>query len=294
MDDALALESEESRDATALMRLERLDTDLFRNRSSSVEDDGHLYGGQVLAHALAAAMETVEERSIHSLHGYFLRAGDSKRRVIFQVERTRDGGSFSTRRVVAIQHAKPIFHMECSFHKKETSPLGHQTAMPADVPLPEELLDLPALEAKFAHTPAAEGAARLRRLPLIEMKSANPLVLQGPLPEPVNRYWVRVPSASASDDPRMHTLLLAYLSDFWLAHAAWTLQPVPMTRDNPFVASLDHAVWFHRPARVDDWLLYAVDSPSAGNATGFVRGLLYDRAGHLVASTAQEALFRPR
>jgi acyl-CoA thioesterase-2 len=295
MTDPLELESEETHDAIAMLRLEKLDKDLFRNRSSATEEqDDHLYGGQVMAHALASAMETVSERAIHSLHGYFLRAGNSRRRVIFQVERTRDGGNFSTRRVVALQDGTPIFHMECSFHKKEESPLDHQMPMPKNVPMPEDLLDLAALETHLANTPGVEGVRRLRRLRLIEMKPVDPSIFNTPSANGAHRFWVRIPSAASSNDMDLHLLLVAYLSDFWLAHAAWVRQPTLMTYDNPFVASLDHALWFHRPARADDWLLYEVDSPFAGNATGLARGLLYDRTGQLILSSVQEALFRLR
>jgi acyl-CoA thioesterase-2 len=273
-----------------LLTLERLDTNLFRNYYNQPNVNSVLYGGQVLSQALAAAQATVDDRQIHSLHGYFLRPGRGSHRVIFKVERTRDGASFSTRRVVAVQSDATIFHMECSFRVSEGG-YDHQFPSPV-VPEPEGLDDLVKI--------ARSGDPRLppyivQRFAApfpIELKPVQPEHIFGPATQPRRQVWFRVPSAASVDDPTVHRLILAYLSDYWLSGTALIPHTAPVPSTNLVFASIDHALWFHRYARVDDWLLYDTDSPSASYGTGISRGLIYDRAGRLIASSVQEALQR--
>jgi acyl-CoA thioesterase II len=280
-------------DATRLPTLERLDRDLFRSRFSEIDRNDHLFGGQVLAQSLAAAGATVAGRTGHSLHGYFLRAGSAGQRVIFRVERTRDGGSFSTRRVVAEQNGTPIFHMECSFHQGEPG-YSHQEPAPLDVPPPEAVADAATVADWMEGRAAPELAAGLRRFRLMDLRLIDHELLVNPILPARRRFWLRVPSAASTDDPLIHQQLLAYLSDYWLAGTALVPHPVRFGGPELFMASLDHALWFHRPHRADEWLLYDCDSPWAGEGRGLSRGLLFNREGNLVASVMQEVLLRRR
>jgi acyl-CoA thioesterase II len=276
-----------------LLTLERLDDLLFRNRINQININGSLFGGQVLAQALAAACGTVApDRPPHSLHGYFLRAGDAALPVIYQVDRTRDGGSFSTRRVVALQKGVPILHMECSFHRHEET-FDRQMAAP-DLPGPDGLATLPEiLNANADRIPQAY-LDRFGDLGPFEVRPVDPAQALGQSTSDRRAMWIRVPSMAESHNPLLHQIALVYLSDFWLAATA-------VSRDMSMaeigsgvrISSLDHALWFHRPLRADEWLLYDTDSPSIVNGTGVSRGLLFDQAGALVATVTQEALYRP-
>lgn len=281
-------------DAGLIVALDRLDRDLYRNRFSEFEPNDHLFGGQVLAQSLAAASDTVERnRSVHSLHGYFLRAGSAGQRVIFHVDRTRDGGRFSTRRVVAAQDGVPIFHMECSFHNVEPS-FAHQSFSPPDVPPPEDLHDLSGVADMLGSRLPEYIAKAFRYFRVVEMRLTDPeQMIREELPAR-RRFWLRIPSASTIEEPLVHQQLLAYMSDFWLSGTALVPHPIRMSGPDLFMTSLDHAFWLHRPHRVDDWLLYDCDSPHAGDGRGLIRGQMFDRDGRLVASVAQEALIRPR
>lgn len=288
----------DGRDARALLTLERLDRDLFRNRLNQRNANDALFGGQVLAQALTAATHTVESdgpsaRAVHSLHGYFLRAGRAHAPVIYQVDRTRDGGRFSTRRVIAIQEGEPIFHMECGFHAHEAG-YSHQTGLPEGVLPPDQLQTLPELaDSMGPELPdwvRARWRAQNRR---IEVKPVDPMSF---LHQPgISRraIWMRLPSGAGAE-PAEQAGLLAYLSDYWLAGTAALPHTLPMPSPTLFLASLDHAMWFHRPARVEEWLLFACESPSAQAGRGLSRALIYAADGVLVASTAQEALLRIR
>lgn len=291
MNEIVPVQPWDGADAGRLMQLDETSPDSFTNPFSGVRTDRHLYGGQVLAHALLAASRTAPDRDIHSLHGYFLRAGDGQNRVTFDVERTRDGRSFCTRRVVARQQGEALFHMECSLHGPDRRGLEHQIAMP-DVPPPEDLPTLQEYAKSTGEPNAVRASARLGPISLIDIKLVNPQSLTRQDAYPRRRIWLRIPSAASTDDPLIHTALLAYLSDFWLAGAALATHDVACSATDPRIASLDHALWIHRPGRVDDWLLYETDSPSAGNSTGLSRGLIYNRDGVLLASSAQEAMIR--
>ena len=279
-------------DLVALLSLEQIEENLFRGRS---QDLGfrQLFGGQVLGQCISAASQTVEEaRHVHSMHGYFPRPGDASLPVVYQVERTRDGGSFSTRRVVAVQKGQPIFFCSASFQYDEEG-FHHQNQMP-DVPGPEGLKS----ETELARMVAPMIPERMReRLISDKPIEIRPVTLINPFApqpcEPVKYVWFRA-AGELPDDPQLHKYLLAYASDFNLLTTSMQPHGVSVFQKFMQVASLDHSLWFHRNLRMDDWLLYAMDSPWAGNARGFSRASIYNRQGELVASAAQEGLTRVR
>ena len=275
-----------------VLTLERIDELLFRNRINQANVSGQLFGGQVLAQSLAAACGTVSpDRSPHSLHGYFLRAGDAAQPVIFKVDRSRDGGSFSTRRVVAEQNGEAILHMECSFQIPRAG-FDLQAAVP-EVPGPDSLETLAdILHANADRLPRA-FVERFSVIGPFDIKPIDPQQVLGLSATSQRAAWIRVRGAEVSDNPLLHRVGLLYLSDFWLAAGAVNTQ-VPMWQlgSDLRISSLDHAMWFHRPVRIDDWMLYRTDSPSLMNGTGLNRGLIYDQSGALVASVTQEALYR--
>ncbi len=277
-------------DVIALLELEQLEVNLFRGDSRDIGSP-QVFGGQVLGQSLVAAYRTVEARACHSLHAYFLRRGDFDAPIVYQVDRSRDGQSFTNRRVVAIQHGEQIFHMSCSFQVTEPG-MDHSAAMP-DVPPPEALRDFQSYHEELL----AELPEKVRRFfehrrpfefrPVRMPNYVNP----EPLP-PAKQVWFRTVDRVPSDEDRVHRCLLAYVSDYNLLDTA-TL-PHAASFAHLQMASIDHAMWFHRPFRVDEWMLYAVDSPSASGARGFARGSIFTRDGRLVASTAQEGLIRLR
>jgi acyl-CoA thioesterase-2 len=279
-------------DLVDLLALERLDRDLFRGNSQDL-GWGAIFGGQVLGQALSAAAQTVSaDRAVHSLHGYFLRAGDLRRPIVYSVDRLRDGKSFSTRRVDAVQEGEAIFSLEASFQVEEEG-LEHQDPMP-DVPPPEALRSERELALAFAdRLPAAFRAIATAERP-IEIRPVEPRnPLKPTAVEPRRQLWVRAIDA-LPDDAALHRYMLAYASDFSFLGTALDPHGVSWLTPGMQVASLDHAMWFHRPFRFDNWLLYSVDSPSASGSRGLVRGRFFDRAGRLVASCAQEGLIRRR
>lgn len=276
----------------SILDLERLEDNLFRGRGPQGGWQ-RVFGGQVVGQALMAATHTVEERGVHSLHAYFLRPGDPSVPIVYDVERIRDGGSFTTRRVVAIQHGRPIFSMSCSFQVAEEG-LTHQTITMPDVPEPESLADQQEV-AKTMMERAPEGVRRYwsRKRP-IEIRPVDiGLYLHRDRVEPVHYLWVRVVEP-LPDNARLHAPALAYLSDLTLLDSALVAHGRSVFDLDMQAASLDHAMWFHRPCRPDEWLLYAEESPSASGARGFTRGSLFSRDGQLVASVAQEGLIRVR
>src|SRR3954464_3324213 len=270
--------------------LERLEVNLFRGQSRDT-GSAQVFGGQVLGQALMAAHSTIEDaRVVHSLHAYFLRRGDFNKPIVYSVDRSRDGGSFSARRVMAIQDGEQIFICSASFQTPEKG-LEYQAAAPT-VPPPEELTP-------FAKPPVAvleKLPDKLRRWLEIERPfEFRPVQQYNPLPpvacDPVRQIWMRAVD-KLPDDEALHRCLLAYISDYWLLDTATMPHGSSFLRGNLIMASIDHAIWFHRPARVDDWLLYSLDSPSTSGARGFARGTFYTRDGMLAASTAQEGLIR--
>ena len=240
-----------------------------------------------------AACRTIDpDRPVHSLHGYFLRPGDGRQPVIYDVERTRDGGAFTTRRVTARQKGEAIFHMECSFHRDEPALFEHQVDPPPGLPGPDDLPNLVQLAARYEGQAGADAAARLGAFRHIELRPLDPQSwLEGRGGLAARGGWIRL-LPSLGDDPVLQACALAYLSDFCLAGAAAAGASYSEIAAVARVASIDHGMWFHRPGRADDWLLYDTDSPSAQGGRGFARGQLFNRSGVLVASTCQEALFR--
>lgn len=270
----------------ATLDLEQLEVNLFRGVSPQ-NGWKRVFGGQVIAQALVAAARTVEGKLPHSLHAYFLLGGDPAAPIIYDVDRIRDGGSFSTRRVVAIQHGEAIFSMGVSFHIPENG-LSHQAAMP-DVPDPETL----PTEAEYEHLiPDAMRAIWAVARP-IEMRPADLDHLSLRPREPLQHIWFRA-AGKLPDDPLLHRYVLVYASDFTLLAVATMPHGLSLFDPGLMVASLDHAIWFHRDFRADEWLLYSQDSPSAEGARAFCRGSIFNRDGVLVASVAQEGLMRPR
>jgi acyl-CoA thioesterase-2 len=282
--------SKELNELLTLLHLEQLEQGLFRGQSEHLGLP-QVYGGQVIGQSLSAAKETVDEnRQVHSFHSYFLRPGDPQKPIIYDVENLRDGRSFSTRRVKAIQYGRPIFYLTASYQAEESG-LSHQSTMP-DVPPPESLISEQALVQSIAeHLPkaAVETFGRERPIEVRPVTVVNPLA---PKPEAPKQYlWIKA-NGEMPDDPRIHQYVLAYASDWGFLVTA--LQPHGVTLMTPKmkVATIDHSMWYHRPFRMDEWLLYAIDSPSASGARGLVRGEIYNQKGELVASAVQEGLMR--
>lgn len=275
-----------------LLRLERLEDNLFRGASRDIGTK-YVFGGQVLGQALSAAQQTVDtERAAHSLHGYFLRAGDIEAPIVYSVERARDGHSFSVRRVVAIQHGQPILNCAVSFQVEEAG-MEHQTTMPV-VPMPEDLPPMQPLPAEEL----AKLPVKLQRWLGIdgpfEFRHVWPRDELHPVKRPPYQHiWFRL-TEHVDDGGGLQRALLAYASDFHFIGTALLPHGVSYLTPNLQMASLDHALWFHRPFRVDEWLLYSCDSPTAQGARGLVRGQVFNRDGVLVASSAQEGLIRLR
>ncbi|MBW3535846.1 MAG: acyl-CoA thioesterase II [Gemmatimonadetes bacterium] len=278
-------------DLVALLELEALEHNIYRGHSRDI-GSGRIFGGQVLAQALVAAARTVDEdRPIHSMHGYFILPGDLEVPVVYFVDRLRDGRSFTTRRVTGIQHGAAIFNMAASFHRHEAGP-EHQVPMP-DVPPPEDLrseLDLIRERADEIPEDVRHVLTQDRPLDIRPVEGADPFASGAR--EPRRHLWIRA-VGPVGDDPMHHQAVLAYASDYGLLGAALQRHGLTVRSPGIMVASLDHAVWLHRPFRVDEWLLYVIESPAAAGARAFARGAFYTRSGVLVASVAQEGLMRP-
>jgi acyl-CoA thioesterase-2 len=276
-------------DLLSLLELEQLEVNLFRGESRDIGAP-QVFGGQVLGQALTAASATVKGRIVHSLHAYFLRRGDCNAPIVYQVDRSRDGFSFSSRRVTAIQHGEQIFNMAASFQEPQDG-FDHQIDMPP-VPPPEELPDTVEL-LKSMHDRLPERVQRFVDTPRpFEFRMVQPPDYTQPKKvAPQRQVWFRA-VAPLPDDESLHRRLLAYVSDFYLLDTSTLPHGASFLSPRVMMASIDHAMWFHRPLRVDDWLLYALDSPSASGARGFGRGSVFSRDGRLVASTAQEGLIR--
>ncbi len=273
-----------------LLSLERLEDNLFRGQSRDIGTK-YVFGGQVLGQALSAAEKTLTvERQAHSLHAYFLRAGDIDAPIVYHVDRTRDGGSFSVRRVTAIQHGQVIFFCAASFQGEETAP-EHQLSAP-EVPRPEDIEPAQPIPPEVLETLPIKVQRWLDRMGPFEFRHVYPRdELKPPKRPPYQQVWFRL-AERVGDAPELHRALLAYASDFHLLGTATFPHGISYYQPNVQMASLDHALWFHRPFRADEWLLYSLDSPSAQGGRGLARGLVYDRNGKLVASSAQEGLIR--
>lgn len=276
-------------DLLHLLQLERIEDNIFRGESRDI-GSAQVFGGQVLGQALSAAHLTVDDRVAHSLHAYFLRRGDVDAPIVYEVDRARDGGSFSVRRVVAIQHGRPIFNLAASFQVPEQG-LEHQAVMP-DVPAPEGLQQLSDIDPKqLAQLPEKMRRFLVDKRPF-EFRPVRPVRFDvAEKLEPRRAVWIRAVDA-LPDRQSLHQNLLAYVSDYELLGTSTLPHGLLFGRGNVLMASLDHALWFHRAFRVDDWLLYSLESPNASGARGYARGQFFTRDGVLVASSAQEGLVR--
>jgi acyl-CoA thioesterase-2 len=283
-------------DLLHLLELEPLETNIYRGTNRDV-GTGRVFGGQVFAQALVAARKTVPEgREAHSVHGYFLREGDTKVPIVYFVDRPRDGRSFTSRRVTAIQHGEAIFHLSASFHIAEQG-LDHQHTAPVVAP-PEECPDeLELIRARADKIPEPLRSIVTQDRPL----EFRPITPRDPFGKPMTttpeeakrQVWFRL-REKIPDTPMLHQAVLAYASDYGFLPTALLPHGVAFRDPRLFIASLDHTLWLHRPFRADEWLLYVSDAPSAYDARGFVRGQIFTRDGRLVASTAQEGLIRMR
>jgi acyl-CoA thioesterase II len=275
----------------ALLDLEAIEVNVFRGTSPK-DRSQRVFGGQVLGQALVAASRTVDARTCHSLHAYFLIPGDPKVPILYEVDRSRDGSSFSSRRVVAVQHGRQIFHMSVSFQASEPG-LEHQIDAP-DVPAPESLPSEEDFRRKYADRVPPEYREHFLRKRPIELRAIDRGdIFRGEKRPPHQAVWVRATGA-LPPDVALQQCVLAYASDMTLLDTSLLPHGISWFDRRIQLASLDHAMWFHHPFRADEWLLYVQDSPSASGARGFSRGLIYSRDGKLVASVAQEGLMRLR
>jgi acyl-CoA thioesterase-2 len=279
-------------DLLTLLKLQKLGENTFRGESKDIGTP-QVFGGQVLAQALAAAAQTVDDkRRPHSLHAYFLRRGDVNTPIDYEIDRARDGASFSNRRIVAEQNGRQIFHMAASFQRIEPG-VEHQAEMP-DVPGPEGLADRFHVEPDVLVQLHEKLQAYLsRKRPFMVRPVHQPDFLNPEKMEPVKHVWIRAVDA-LPDDPLLHQLLLAYVSDYELLGTATLPHGISFTSSNTQMASLDHALWFHREFRIDQWLLFSFDSPNTAGARGLARSMVFTEQGELVASSAQEGLIRVR
>ncbi|MFV2089508.1 MAG: acyl-CoA thioesterase [Pseudomonadales bacterium] len=275
-----------------ILNVEELELNLYRGQNHETE---HVFGGQVLAQAIAAAYRTVEApHQLHSVHAYFLRAGDWNIPILYEVDRIRDGRSFTTRRVVAIQHGRAIFDMALSWQKSEPG-LSHALPMP-DVPTPEALRGDREVYLEYARE-RPEIKRFAFRFEAIDSRQVERITMNDNLPHPPTKHsWLKARDR-LPDNPEVHLAMLAYMSDLdfmgtaMLPHADKGGEKG--LRGNVQGASIDHTLWFHRPFRADEWLLFAKESPNAGGARGFIRGQFFNRGGELIATAAQECLIRP-
>jgi len=278
-------------DLLRILDLEKIEENLFRGVSPQVGWQ-RVFGGLVIAQALVAAQRTVENAPAHSLHAYFLLGGDPSAPIVYQVERLRDGRSFATRRCQAIQHGKVIFTLAASFHNQEAANLEHAFPAP-DAPSPEDLPDEDEFFARFGDMMPEPVRRYFQRERPIEIRpvDAGRYISRGRGSGPQQSVWVRT-SAPLPEDAALHRAALAYLSDMTLLDTSLIEHGRSVFHPDIQAASLDHALWMHRPFRADDWMLYVQDSPNASGALGFSRGALYSRSGALIASVAQEGLIR--
>jgi acyl-CoA thioesterase II len=278
-------------DLLELLDLEPLEVNIYRGRNRDI-GTGRVFGGQVMAQALVAAQRTVEEeRLAHSLHGYFILPGDLAAPIVYFVDRLRDGKSFATRRVTAIQHGQAIFNMSASFHRQEPG-FEHQFPMPA-APEPESIeSELELIRARADRIPEPVRDVLTQDRP-IDFRPIDSDPFDAEPREPRRRLWLRA-LGRMPDDVLSHQAVLAYASDYGLLSTAVRPQGLSIREPRLQAATLDHALWFHSPFRIDDWLLYTTDSPAGAGARGFTRGTMFTRDGRLVASVAQEGLLRLR
>lgn len=284
----------QAEDFTSLIRLEQTGPGRFRNLFSDLDfQGGHMFGGQLLAQALAAAMATVEGKRAKSLHAYYLRRGNVRQAVEYRVEVIRDGRGFSTRRVTALQDGKALVEMLCSASAPEPGVLDHRDALDPAIPEPEKLRDMAEIAADPAFADIHDAVLRLSPMQFVEARPVDPQRLLRPAGGGPAHVWLRVPSVAGGCDPDTFACMLAYLQDYWIAIVPWAYQPRALTGVIPEVASLDGNVRFHRHA-AEGWVLYEMNSPAGLDAVGLASGRLLDREGRLLATSAQEVLLRDR
>jgi acyl-CoA thioesterase-2 len=278
-------------DLLGLLDLEPIEFNIYRGRNRDI-GSGRVFGGQVMAQALVAAQRTVDEdRAAHSMHGYFILPGDLDSPIVYFVDRLRDGRSFTTRRVTAIQHGQAVFNMSASFHRTEQG-LEHQTAMPVAPPAESITPEIERIRARAHQIPESVRAVLTQDRPFdFRVVDTDPFD-ESPRP-PSRHMWLRA-IGDMPDDTLSHQAALAYASDYGLLATALLPHGIGIRNPGLQAATLDHAIWFHRPFRVDDWMLYSMDSPAGAGARGFTRGCIFTRDGTLVASIAQEGLVRLR
>lgn len=277
------------KDLINLLKLERIEDNIFRGESRDI-GSAQVFGGQVLGQALSAAQHTVDGRHAHSLHAYFLRRGDMNAPIIYDVDRARDGGSFSVRRVVAIQHGRPIFNLAASFQHPESG-LEHQAEMP-EVDGPDGLQDLTEVAPEILQRIPEKMRRYLTDKRPFEFRPVDPTDFTMPETRPPQKYvWIRAVD-TLPGERALHQNLLAYVSDYELLGTSTLPHGLTFGRSRVMMASLDHALWFHRDFKVDEWLLYSMDSPNSSGARGFSRGEFFTEDGILVASSSQEGLVR--
>jgi acyl-CoA thioesterase II len=287
----MTAELEEQRELDELVRLldlEQIEVDIFRGQSHQTRTQ-RVFGGQVAGQALVAAGRTVPaDRAVHSLHSYFIRAGDPSAPIVYEVDRVRDGRSFTVRRTVAVQHGEVIFTLSASFQLAQDG-IEHEAAMP-QVPMPEEL---PTLAERYADRPEILAELMDRPQP-IERRYVDPPSWEQPTASGgVQRLWIRA-NGMLPDDPLLHVCLLTYASDLTLLDTVLVRHGLSYVHQNIAMASLDHAMWFLRPFRMDEWILYAMKSPAARGGRGFATGRFFSRDGHHLGSVAQEGMIRVR
>jgi acyl-CoA thioesterase-2 len=283
--------SDATKELLEILDLERIDRDLYRGFTPVAVGLPRLFGGQVLAQALMAAARTVEDRAAHSLHAYFLRPGDPKIPILFQVDRIRDGRSFQTRCVSAIQEGEAILHMSVSFQAEEPG-LEHHFEMPPGRPDPETLATFEELRQGFiVENPQYDVPGFTRELPIDMRYTGTGNLFEPTCRPPFQSLWIRA-RGPLPDDPIVHQCALAFASDYTILGSSILPHEVGVMSPGVRTASIDHAMWFHRPFRADEWMLFEQDSPSSSNGRGFSRGCLFARDGRLVASCTQEGLIR--
>lgn len=278
-------------DPEELIDLSPVGTSRFVNQASDIVVNNHLFGGQVYAQAIAAAGETIKGRHIHSAHGYFLRAGDGSRQVEFTVEKIRDGRNVSARGVIARQDGREIFRMTSSWQIETPVGPAHASRMPT-VPLPEELESLEDLAVSNTDPVVTVPWERLRHFQAVQVRPCPQNSEDALLDTPTRSFWLRLNGAHGIVAKQSHSPFLAYLSDYWFAGAATGAHHTRVFGRNPNMMSIDHAIWFHEPVNVSDWLLYRVEAPSSGYGRTLARGMIYNRRGKLLATSVQEAAMR--
>lgn len=284
--------AKQAEDFASLFLLEPAGVGRLRSICSDLDyQGGHMFGGQLVAQALAAALPSFGDKRVHSLHGYFLRPGDVRHTIEYAVEELRDGRSFATRRVRAEQHGKLLFEMLCSASTGEVGPMDHQDPVPGDLPPPNDLATMAQLLADPAFADCYETISRLLPMNMVDCRPLEPERVFRPGGGGPVRVWLKVRSLAEPLDPALQACLVAYLQDYVIAFVPWAYQPRVFAQDSPSVASLDSNVWFHRPAPAD-WLLYDMCSHLGAGGTAMATGRLIDRAGRLIATATQEVLFR--